>query len=100
MDLDLRVPVGLLFITLGLIMGIFGLTSDPALYHKSLGINVNLFWGLAQLIFGSLMLTFGRVKSPAAEPATAAPMPATTPARAVTTRHDVPPKAKTSIPRS
>ncbi len=75
MDLDLRVPVGLLFVTIGLIMGIFGLVSDPALYHKSLGINVNLYWGIVELIFGSLMVAFGRsrhqlaaVAAPALDP--------------------------------
>ncbi len=75
MDLDLRVPVGLLFVTIGLIMGIFGLVSDPALYHKSLGINVNLYWGIVELIFGSLMVAFGlsrrklaAVATPALEP--------------------------------
>jgi hypothetical protein len=60
MDLDLRVPIGLFFISVGLIMAIFGLTSDPTIYQKSLGINVNLDWGIVELIFGSLMLAFGR----------------------------------------
>ena len=59
MNLDLRVPIGLFFISVGLIMAIFGLTGDPAIYHKSLGINVNLDWGIVELIFGSLMLVFG-----------------------------------------
>ncbi len=98
MDLDLRVPVGLLFITLGLIMGIFGLTSDPGIYHKSLGINVNLFWGLTQLIFGSLMLTFGRSARQEA-PAASTAKGAVAPDRAITTRHDAPPKAKTPVHR-
>jgi len=63
METDLRVPVGLLFVILGLIMGIFGITSDPTLYGKSLGINVNLYWGIVELIFGSLMLVFGQAEN-------------------------------------
>jgi hypothetical protein len=30
--------------------------SDPAIYQKSLGINVNLRWGAVLLVFGVLML--------------------------------------------
>jgi hypothetical protein len=79
MDLDLRVPIGLFFISVGLIMAIFGLTSDPAIYQKSLGINVNLDWGIVELIFGSLMLAFGRphkkIEPPIATPAAAVKVP-------------------------
>jgi hypothetical protein len=84
MTIDLRIPVGLLFVSLGLIMGIFGLTSNPAIYDKSLGINVNLDWGIVELIFGALMIAFGRARHPADD----APV---SPPKAVTTRHDVPP---------
>lgn len=94
MDIDLRIPVGLLFVTLGLIMGIFGLTSDPAIYQKSFGINVNLDWGLVELIFGSIMIAFGR--SHHEREITTAPI---APAKAVTTLHDLPPPAgKTNPP--
>jgi hypothetical protein len=79
MDLDLRVPIGLFFIFVGLIMAIFGVTSDPVIYQKSLGINVNLDWGVVELIFGSLMLVFGlrhkQVEQPIAAPARVAPIP-------------------------
>ena len=37
---------------------IYGFTADSAIYQKSLGINVNLYWGVALLIFGGLMLIF------------------------------------------
>ncbi|MGD0473259.1 MAG: hypothetical protein ABSB70_08570 [Candidatus Velthaea sp.] len=75
MDLDLRVPIGLFFIFVGLIMAIFGLTSDPAIYQKSLGINVNLDWGIVELVFGALMFVFGRRHKK-----TAAPVPVPVPA--------------------
>lgn len=59
MDLDVRLPIGLMFALFGLLLAGFGLTSDPSLYAEhSLGINVNLDWGLALLAFGAAMLTF------------------------------------------
>jgi len=59
MDLDVRLPIGLMFALFGLLLAGFGITSDPSLYAAhSLGINVNLDWGLALLAFGATMLTF------------------------------------------
>jgi hypothetical protein len=57
MDLDVRLPIGLMFSVFGLLLGGFGLVSDPAIYAAhSLGINVNLDWGLVLLAFGATML--------------------------------------------
>lgn len=56
MSLDLRVPIGLLFGLLGALLAVYGLVSDPAIYHVSLGINVNLWWGVVLLLFGAFML--------------------------------------------
>lgn len=56
MKLDLRLPIGLLFAIYGVIFVAFGLTSDTAIYERSLGINVNLWWGLVLLAFGATML--------------------------------------------
>jgi hypothetical protein len=62
--IDIRIPIGLLFGIIGAIVTVFGLLSDPAIYHRSLDINVNLWWGLAMLVFGAAMLFFGwRAKS-------------------------------------
>ncbi len=60
MALDIRLPIGLLFTALGLLLAVFGSFSDPALYRRSLGINVNLLWGLALLGFGIIMLGLAR----------------------------------------
>jgi hypothetical protein len=62
MNLDLRIPVGLMFSLTGLILTIFGLStnSDAALYAKSLGINANLWWGIVLLVFGLTMYFTGR----------------------------------------
>jgi hypothetical protein len=56
MSLDLRVPIGLLFGLLGALLALYGLFSDPAIYQASLGINVNLWWGLVLALFGGAML--------------------------------------------
>ena len=56
MALDLRVPIGLLFALLGLLLAGYGLVSDPGLYEKSLGLNVNLAWGAVMFVFGAVML--------------------------------------------
>jgi hypothetical protein len=55
MDFDLRFPIGMLFSFYGVILVIFGVTSDPKNYDRSLGININLDWGLVLLVFGLLM---------------------------------------------
>lgn len=59
MRLDIRLPIGLLFTALGLLLGTFGLFGDRSIYQRSLGVNINLAWGAALLIFGVIMLIFG-----------------------------------------
>jgi hypothetical protein len=51
MGIDIRLPIGVLFTLLGLLLCIFGLVGDPAIYQRSLGINVNLGWGAVLLIY-------------------------------------------------
>ena len=58
MRLDVRVPVGLMFATMGVLMAGYGLVGDRSIYARSLGINVNLWWGLVLLVFGITMLAF------------------------------------------
>jgi hypothetical protein len=53
---DLRLPIGILFTLLGLLLAVFGLVTPAEIYQRSLGINVNLAWGLVILAFGALML--------------------------------------------
>ncbi len=56
-QLDVRLPMGLLFLSLGLILAGYGVMADPAIYAKhSLGQNVNLIWGVIFALFGALML--------------------------------------------
>ena len=56
MKLDLRLPIGLMFSIIGVLLAVFGFASDPAIYQRSLGINVNLWWGLVLVVFGLVML--------------------------------------------
>ena len=58
MKLDVRLPIGMMFTLLGAILVVYGLLSDRAIYARSLGINVNLWWGLVLLAFGATMLGF------------------------------------------
>jgi len=62
MLLDLRIPMGLMFTFVGLILTVFGwgTREDTALYAKSLGIDANLWWGLVLLAFGLIMYLTGR----------------------------------------
>ena len=64
MGLDIKIPIGLMFTILGLLLAIFGLATsgDAELYRRSLGINVNLWTGLAMLAIGVLMLASTRLK--------------------------------------
>jgi len=57
MNLDIRYPIGLLFLVIGAILTVYGLVSGPEIYAAhSLGLNINLGWGIVQLIFGALMV--------------------------------------------
>ena len=61
MGLDIRIPLGLLFLATGGIMFVYGLlTRGSAIYEKSLGINLNLGWGLVMFVFGLVMFVVGR----------------------------------------
>ena len=60
MNLDLRLPLGLIFSIFGVILVAVGLVGGPALTAQSLGVNINLWWGVVMLAFGGLMLALAR----------------------------------------
>ena len=62
MGLDIRIPLGLIFLIIGGIMAAFGLFThaDAALYERSLGVNLNLIWGAIMVVFGAIMFFVGR----------------------------------------
>jgi len=61
---DIRIPIGLMFSIIGILITVFGLAtmSNTEMYQKSLNINVNLIMGVLMLIFGLIMLYFARRK--------------------------------------
>jgi hypothetical protein len=66
MNLDIRYPIGYLFLTVGAILAIYGMVSGPEIYDAhSLGMNVNLWWGLVMVVFGAIM--FGLAKAGASK---------------------------------
>lgn len=62
--LDIRYPIGGMFVILGSILVVFGIISDARIYEiHSFGVNVNLGWGCLLLGFGGFMLAMaGRAK--------------------------------------
>jgi hypothetical protein len=62
MNLDIRYPIGLLFLVVGAILAIYGMVSGPEIYAAhSLGLNVNLWWGLIQIAFGAIMVALAKM---------------------------------------
>jgi hypothetical protein len=59
MNLDIRLPIGILFSLLGSILAGYGLLGDASRNEQSLGVNLNLGWGLVLLVFGLVMFVFG-----------------------------------------
>ena len=62
MGLDIRIPLGLIFLITGGIMSLYGLITrgNTAMYERSMGLNLNLGWGLVMFLFGLVMFVVGR----------------------------------------
>lgn len=58
MGLDIKIPIGLMFSILGIILTIFGLVTNnnTEMYQQSLGHNINLWSGIFMVVFGAFML--------------------------------------------
>ena len=54
--LDLKVPLGGLLVFYGIILDLYGFFSNKDIYHKSLGVNINLIWGTVILVLGVILL--------------------------------------------
>jgi hypothetical protein len=61
MGLDLRVPIGLMFGIMGLLLTGYGLLGDKSIYARSLGVNVNLVWGVVLIVFAALMIGLAKL---------------------------------------
>jgi hypothetical protein len=56
MGLDIRLPIGIIFTIYGVILATYGMVADASIFReKSLGVNIDLWWGLAMLVFGVFM---------------------------------------------
>lgn len=60
MGIDIRLPIGILFSLLGLILALYGMLGDTSHYRQSPGMNINLVWGIVLLVFGVVMFLLGR----------------------------------------
>ncbi|HZC17049.1 MAG TPA: hypothetical protein VE309_09830 [Caulobacteraceae bacterium] len=57
MPFDVRLPIGLLFLAIGLLVAGYGLAGDRAtLDAHSAGLNIDLVWGSVMAAFGAVML--------------------------------------------
>lgn len=52
MSFDVRLPIGLLFLAIGVLVGGYGAVAAP----MREGLNIDLVWGLVMAGFGALML--------------------------------------------
>jgi hypothetical protein len=70
MGLDIRWPIGLMFSIIGALLLIHGVAtgSDTEMLKRSLGMNINLVWGLVLLVFGLLMLLSAKIAAGAKKP--------------------------------
>jgi hypothetical protein len=56
MKLDVRIPAGLMFAVMGLLLAGYGVMGDPSGYAKTLGINVDLIWGIVLICASACLL--------------------------------------------
>jgi protein-S-isoprenylcysteine O-methyltransferase Ste14 len=56
MVLDVRWPMGAMFVLLGAVLVVTGLMAPAAANERSLGVNITLWWGLVMLLLGAAML--------------------------------------------
>lgn len=75
MGFDIRVPIGMMCSAFGVLVGGYGAATqgDEMYARHSLGVNVNLWWGMVILLFGAAMLLLARRARLAARPAKKVP---------------------------
>jgi hypothetical protein len=56
MGLDIRWPIGIIFTIYGLVLTAFGAFTNPQTFvEHSMGVNIDVWWGAAMLVFGLFM---------------------------------------------
>jgi hypothetical protein len=58
MGLDIRLPIGSMFTFVGLLLSLYGALRPES--SESVGININLTWGMVLLVFGIIMILLAR----------------------------------------
>lgn len=61
--LDLKLPIGWLLSAYGVLLTVYGLLTKKEMYAISLGINLNLVWGILMLAIGGVFLLTAFLKS-------------------------------------
>jgi hypothetical protein len=56
MQLDVRLPIGLMFSLFGVMLAVYGFVNGATVSQRLFGANLNLAWGLVMLAFGAFML--------------------------------------------
>jgi drug/metabolite transporter (DMT)-like permease len=63
MHFDIRYPIGALFTLLGIVLTVWGLMADASVYEqRSLGININLIYGIVLTLVGVALLALAYAK--------------------------------------
>jgi hypothetical protein len=59
---DIRVVIAVLVAVYGVILTILGIIADPAEVDKADGLNINLWGGIAMLVFAALFIVWARLR--------------------------------------
>jgi hypothetical protein len=59
---DIRVVIATLIAIYGVVLTILGIIADPKEVEKAAGININLWGGLAMLVFAGLFVLWARLR--------------------------------------
>ncbi len=54
--LDLKLPIGWLLSAYGVLLTVYGLLTKKEMYAISLGLNLNLAWGILMIVIGGAFL--------------------------------------------
>ncbi len=68
MGLDIRLPIGMMFSLLGVLLCGYGFftKANADMYQHSLNININMVWGVVLVVFGLFMLISANIAKKAA----------------------------------
>jgi hypothetical protein len=56
---DIRLPIGSMFVLMGALLAGYGLFGSHDIYARSLGLNINLIWGSVLLVGGAVLIVMG-----------------------------------------